>query len=202
MPSASVDVNFRGKAAHCGRASDDGFSPIKLLVLAAVCRLLNLGVGHAAPRVHRTARRHGACVAACGTSAAAGNADGRGYWRRFGQYLRASCDRVPQRPQRTRLCRRPKRDSRVPLAGGPLRSSASAHGRSGPPTCGRNRHARQQCRRAGGQSCDCDDPDRLWCRLRPGSARSCRQPRPARRQCDRDQYVQPGGDGQAATAPS
>ena len=30
-------------AAHCGRASDDGFSPIKVLVLAAVCRLLNLG---------------------------------------------------------------------------------------------------------------------------------------------------------------
>ena len=28
--------------------------------------------------------------------------------------------RVPQRPQRNRLCRRPERDGRVPLAGGPV----------------------------------------------------------------------------------
>ena len=52
------------------------------------------------------------------------------------------CGRVPQRPQRNRLRRRPKRDGRVPLAGGPLRSPAGAGGRSGPPTSGRDRHTR------------------------------------------------------------
>src|SRR5947207_2486467 len=34
---------------------------------------------------------------------------------------------------------------------------------------------------SGGQSCDHDDPDRLWCQRRPGQARSGRPPRPAGR---------------------
>jgi hypothetical protein len=35
-----------------------------------------------------------------------------------------------------------------------------------------------------------DDPDRLCCQPRPSQARSCRQPRPAGRQPDRDQPFQ------------
>ena len=65
------------------------------------------------------------------------------YQRPVGRCRRALCGRVPQRPQRNRLCRRPERDGRVPLAGGPIRSPAGADGRSGPPTSGRDRHARQ-----------------------------------------------------------
>jgi putative ABC transport system substrate-binding protein len=38
--------------------------------------------------------------------------------------LSADGGRVPQRPQRNRLRRRPERDGRVPLAGGPIRSPA------------------------------------------------------------------------------
>ena len=38
------------------------------------------------------------------------------------------------------------------------------------------------------QSCDHDDPDRLWRQRRPGQARSCRQPRPAGRKPDGDQF--------------
>jgi hypothetical protein len=41
---------------------------------------------------------------------------------------------------------------------------------------------------SGCQNCDHDDPDRLWCRRGPGAAWSCRQPRPARRKSDRDQF--------------
>ena len=72
-------------------------------------------------------------VAARGARAAAGAAGGRVYQRRVGRCRRALCGRVPQRPQRNRLRRRPERDGRVPLAGGPIRSPAGTDGRSGPP---------------------------------------------------------------------
>jgi hypothetical protein len=78
---------------------------------------------------------------------------------------------------RSRLCRRPKRDSRVPLAGGPIRSPAGADGRSGPPTSGRDRHASQNTCCARGQSCNSDDPDCLQCRRRPRSRLAERTPR-------------------------
>ena len=87
-------------------------------------------------------------MAARGARAAAGDAGGRVYPRRVGRCLRALCGRVPQRPQRNRLRRRPERDGRVPLAGGPIRSPAGADGRSGPPTGGRDRHARQRALRS------------------------------------------------------
>jgi len=48
----------------------------------------------------------------------------------------------PQRPQRNRLCRRPERKRRVPLAGRPVRSPARAISRSGSPTSDRHRDAR------------------------------------------------------------
>ena len=115
---------------------------------------------------------------------------------------REHCGRVPQGPQRNRLRRRPERDGRIPLAGGPIRSPAGAGGRSGPPPRGRDRHAAGNVGRARGQSCDSDDPDRLRRRRRPGQARSCRQPRPAGRQRDRHQFFHPGGGGQAAGAPA
>ena len=39
-----------------------------------------------------------------------------------------------------------------------------------------------------GQSCDHGDPDRLWRQRRPGQTRSCREPRPAGRKSDGDQF--------------
>ncbi len=127
-------------------------------------------------------------MAARRARAAAGAAGGRVYQTAGRPMLRAFCGRVPQRPQRNRLCRRPERDGRVPLAGGPIRSPAGTDGRSGPPTCGRDRHARHHTGCARGQSCNSDDPDRLRRRRRPGPAWSCRQPRPAGRQRDRHQF--------------
>ena len=53
---------------------------------------------------------------------------------------------------------------------------------------GRYRHARGQLCSARRQKSDHDDPDRLWCRRRPGQARSCRQPRTAGRKSDGDQF--------------
>ena len=41
---------------------------------------------------------------------------------------------------------------------------AGAGGRSGSPSSGRDRHARQHAGYARGQSCNSDDPDRLRCR--------------------------------------
>ena len=51
---------------------------------------------------------------------------------------------------------------------------------------------------AGGQGGNHDDPDRLHRRRRPGQARSCRQPRPAGRQPDRDQFFHRRVGGKAA----
>jgi hypothetical protein len=48
-----------------------------------------------------------------------------------------------------------------------------------------------------GQSCNNDDPDRLRGSERPGQDWPCRQPRPARRQRDRHQLFQRGGDRKA-----
>jgi ABC-type uncharacterized transport system substrate-binding protein len=45
---------------------------------------------------------------------------------------------------------------------------------------------------------DHDDPHRVRRRRRPGQARTCRQPRPAGRQPDRNQFFQHRGDGKAA----
>ena len=41
--------------------------------------------------------------------------------------------RVPPRPERNRLCRGPERHDRIPLGGGPIRSTAGVGGRSGSP---------------------------------------------------------------------
>jgi hypothetical protein len=53
-----------------------------------------------------------------------------------------------------------------------------------------------------GQSSDDDDPHRVRRRSRPGQAWACYQPRPARQQCDRYQFFQPGGGRQAAGTPA
>jgi len=55
----------------------------------------------------------------------------------------------------------PTRDGGVPLAGRQIRPPAVAHGRPRPPS---RRRYRCDWRSfyAGGQSCDRDDPDRLW----------------------------------------
>src|SRR5262249_5712111 len=86
---------------------------------------------------------------------------------------------VPQGPQRNRRHGGPERDGRVPLAGRPIRSHAVAHGRPGPPSRGRDCHARRHRCRPGDQSRDHDDPDRLRRRRRPGQVGSGRQPCPA-----------------------
>ena len=73
-------------------------------------------------------------------------------------------------------------------AGGPIRSPSGAYGRPRAPSGGRYRHARRQLCSACSQSSDHDNPDRLWRRRRPGEAWSCRQPRPAGRQPDGNQF--------------
>src|SRR5215471_16239126 len=83
---------------------------------------------------------------------------------------------VPQRPQRGWLRRRQERDDRVSLAGGPLRTSAGTDDGTRRPSRGYDRHAREHSRRAGGQSGDFGDSDRLRRRRRPGQAWSCREP--------------------------
>ena len=62
-------------------------------------------------------------------------------------------------------------------------------GRTGSPAGHRNRRERNH-RGARCQGGNHDDPDRLYCRPRPGQARSCCQPRPAGRQPDGDQLFQ------------
>ena len=58
----------------------------------------------------------------------------------------------------------------------------------------------RQPTRAGGQSCNRDDPDRLRCRRGSGQAWSGRQPRSAGRQRDRDQFFLAEAGGQATAA--
>jgi hypothetical protein len=58
----------------------------------------------------------------------------------FGRCLSGPFARVPQRPERSRLCRGSERDGRVPLAGRPIRSPPDTDSRSGPPSSGRDRH--------------------------------------------------------------
>ena len=53
-----------------------------------------------------------------------------------------------------------------------------------------------------GQSGNHDDPHRLPRRRRPGQAWSCRQPRPAGRQPDRDQFFRVRVGGKAAGTPA
>ena len=48
------------------------------------------------------------------------------------------CRRVPPRPERNRLCRRPECGDRIPLGGGPIRSIAGTGGRSGSSPGGRD----------------------------------------------------------------
>ena len=55
---------------------------------------------------------------------------------------------------------------------------------------------------SGGQGGDHDDPHRLRRRRRPGQAWSCRQPRPAGRQPDGDQFFQCRVGGKAAGTPA
>jgi ABC transporter substrate binding protein len=108
--------------------------------------------------------------------AAAGAAGGRVSPDRVSRYQRTQCGGVPQRPQRNWLRRRPERDGRVLLAGGPIRAPAGADSRSGPPPGGRDRHDRHPAGCARGESCNSDDPNRLRRRYRPGPAWSRRQP--------------------------
>src|SRR5262252_7658321 len=137
-------------------------------------------------------------MAARGARTAAGDAGGR---LRQCRIVRCGpCCRVPQGPQRNWLRRGPERDGGVPLAGGPIRSSAVAHGGPRSPSCGCYRHARQHLCIACGQSGDHDDPNRIRRRRRSGQAWSGRQPCSARRQRDWRQFVHPGGFGQAAWA--
>ncbi len=53
----------------------------------------------------------------------------------------ASRARIPPRPERNRLCRGPQRRDRIPLGGGPIRSTAGAGGRAGPPASVGHRRA-------------------------------------------------------------
>ena len=55
---------------------------------------------------------------------------------------------------------------------------------------------------ARGQSCNSDDPDRFSVARRSGPAWSCRQPCPAGRQRDWNQFFNRGAGGQAAAAPA
>jgi putative ABC transport system substrate-binding protein len=79
-------------------------------------------------------------------------------------------------------------NSGVPLAGGPIRPPAVAHGRPRAPSRGRHRHAREQPCCACSESCDYDNPDRLRRWRRPGQVGSGCQSRAARRQRDRHQF--------------
>ena len=67
------------------------------------------------------------------------------------------------------------------------RSIAGTSRRSGSPA-GRGYCSRISHGGGGGEGGYRDDPYRLHRRRRPGQARFCRQPRPARRQPDRDQF--------------
>ena len=68
------------------------------------------------------------------------------------------------------------------------RSFAGIGGRSRSPSSERDRGAEQYSCSARGQSCDLDDPNRLWRWRRSGQARSGREPRPTGRQRDRHQF--------------
>ena len=93
-----------------------------------------------------------------------------------------------------------ERGDRLSLGGESTGSTAGAGGRSGAPTGYRDQHGRRYSVDPGGEGSDHDDPHRVRRRTRPGRTRSCRQPRPARRQPDRDQFPQYRTDGQAAGA--
>jgi hypothetical protein len=98
---------------HCksrSQTSRSGRDNPRCRSIPVLCSRSN-GNRHRQTRIHGRTWRHGARMAAGGTSAAAGNAYGRLCRRRVGRYLCASCDRVPQGPQRARLCRRPKPSS-------------------------------------------------------------------------------------------
>ena len=100
---------------------------------------------------------------------------------------RGSPARVPPGPEGGRLRRGRERRDRIPLGRESNGSAADAGGRSGSPAGRRDRHGRSAAG-AGGQGGHHDDPHRLHRRRRPGQAWSCRQPRPAGRQSDRDQF--------------
>jgi hypothetical protein len=78
----------------------------------------------------------------------AGDAGDRIDQRWVGRGIRNPCSRVPQRSQGIRLCRRSKRDGRLPLVGWPLRSYAGAHRRPYPSRGGCNCHPRHYAGRA------------------------------------------------------
>ena len=56
--------------------------------------------------------------------------------------------RIPPRPEGYRLRRGPERDDRIPLGGGPIRSTAGTGGRSGSPTGRRDRRDWSRSRRS------------------------------------------------------
>ena len=102
---------------------------------------------------------------------------------------RGASARIPPGPEGSWLYRGRERRDRIPLGRGSNGSAAGAGGRIGSPTGRRDRRARK-CQRVRGQGGNHDDPHRLHRRRRPGQAWSCRQPRPAGRQPDGDQFFQ------------
>src|SRR6516164_5349130 len=97
------------------------------------------------------------------------------------------CARVSPGPQRRWLRRGRERGDRISLGRRTIRSTAGAGGRTGSPT-GRADRRRKSRFGIGGQGGDHDGPHRVRRRRRPGQARTCRQPRPAGRQPDRNQF--------------
>src|SRR6516162_8629893 len=161
--------------------------------------VLSLEEGDATTRFHQIICWISRRVAARGSCATASDA---GRWicsRRIDRCLPYGS--VPQGPKRNRLRRRPECNSRVSLAGGPVRSPASAPGRPSSPPGGRDCHAWHRSH-GRGQSGNSDDPHRLQRRRGSGPAWSCRKPRATWRQRDRDQLFRRGGDRQAAAAPA
>src|SRR5215470_1863959 len=96
------------------------------------------GKPHEAAGIHQHCWWRGGGVAAVGARAAAGDAGDRVHRCRYGGRAGQRVDRVPARPRRGWLRRRPERGDRVPLGAESIRSTAGVGSRSGSPPRGRD----------------------------------------------------------------
>jgi hypothetical protein len=196
------------RKAHPSPKYRTGCRPSGESAAVVCCIMTGMGSGgrkahvrHKATQVHHASRRCGGGVAARSACAAAGDA---GDWISRHQVTRCGGGpnaRISPGLQRNRVRRARERGDRIPLGGGTIRSTAGASGRIGSPS------SHCDCRDqhffgAGGQGGNHHDPRRLPCRRRPGPHWSCRQPRPAGRQPDRDQFFRVRVGGKAVGTPA